>query len=221
MSAGDRMLFLPYGPKWRMLRKLAHNLLNVQRAESYVPYQDLENKAMLHEMLTLPERFLDSLRRYSTSLTTSMTYGWRTTSFDDPRMLQLFHTLERITAAPNQVKAVLLDIYPVLRRLPDFLYPAKKAARAAYSEDRALYMSHWLGVKQAIKDGTANPCLCTDLAKMQEKEGIDDNFAALIGGTVPLEAGAETTSNTLYAFIQVSDPLGSGCAPVYSHRPLF
>ncbi|KAF5597361.1 cytochrome P450 monooxygenase oxidoreductase [Fusarium pseudoanthophilum] len=55
-SGGLRLLmmsFLPqgYGPTWRSFRKLVHSLLNVTTAKSYVPYQDLENKQMLYEMI--------------------------------------------------------------------------------------------------------------------------------------------------------------------------
>jgi hypothetical protein len=54
---------------------MIHSLLNVSAARSYVPYQDLENKQMLYEMLGQPERFLENIRRYSNSLTTSIVFG--------------------------------------------------------------------------------------------------------------------------------------------------
>jgi hypothetical protein len=54
---------------------MAHNLLNVQAAKSYVPYQMLENKQMLYEMLEQPHRVLQNIRRYSNALTTSMVFG--------------------------------------------------------------------------------------------------------------------------------------------------
>lgn len=54
---------------------MIHALLNVTAAQSYVPYQDLENKQMLHEFLDQPSLFLESIRRYSNSLTTSIVFG--------------------------------------------------------------------------------------------------------------------------------------------------
>jgi hypothetical protein len=59
----------------KQVRKMAHNLLNVQAAKSYVPYQMLENKQMLYEMLEQPQRALENIRRYSNALTTSMIFG--------------------------------------------------------------------------------------------------------------------------------------------------
>lgn len=79
-----------YNDTWRMIRKLAHSILNVTVARSYVSYQDLENKAMLVGFLNDPADFMNHIRRYTTSLTTQLTFGFRTTSTRDPRLLEMF-----------------------------------------------------------------------------------------------------------------------------------
>jgi hypothetical protein len=73
-----------------MIRKVVHNNLNIKAARSYVPYQELENKAMLVGMLETPNLFIDHIRRYTNSLTTQMIFGFRTTSIDDPKLKQLY-----------------------------------------------------------------------------------------------------------------------------------
>lgn len=73
-----------------MIRKLAHRLLNVKVAGSYVPYQDLENRAMLLGFLEEPNHFIDHIRRYTTSLTTQMTFGFRTVTIEDERFKEMF-----------------------------------------------------------------------------------------------------------------------------------
>lgn len=80
----------PYGNQWRKIRALVHNSLNIKAARTYVPYQDLENKAMLLALLDDPVRFLDHIRRYTNSLTTQMIFGFRTIDPDDPRLKQLY-----------------------------------------------------------------------------------------------------------------------------------
>jgi hypothetical protein len=57
-----------YGETWRMIRKVVHNNLNIKAARTYVPYQDLENKAMLVGLLDKPDLFIDHIRRYTSSL---------------------------------------------------------------------------------------------------------------------------------------------------------
>ena len=75
---------------WRLVHKMMHNTLNIKTAVAYVPYQNLENKYLLLSLLESPDNFVGHLRRYTSSLTTQMVYGFRTISIDDPRMLQFF-----------------------------------------------------------------------------------------------------------------------------------
>lgn len=74
-----------------MIRKVVHNNLNINASKTYVPYQELENKALLLSILEEPHLFIDNLRRYTSSLTTQMIFGFRTTSIEDPNFKQLFH----------------------------------------------------------------------------------------------------------------------------------
>ena len=76
------------------MRRIVHSNLNNKAARSYVPYQELENKAMLVGFLESPDRFIDHIRRYSNSLTTQMIFGFRTASIDDPKLKQLFSVSE-------------------------------------------------------------------------------------------------------------------------------
>lgn len=63
ISGGYRMLFMKYDQQWRMIRKMCHSLLNVQAARTYVPYQVLENKQMLNDLLDTPDDFVNHMRR--------------------------------------------------------------------------------------------------------------------------------------------------------------
>jgi cytochrome P450 len=85
--------------------------------------------------------------------------------------------------------------------LPDFMLPVQKKARQLHKVEKELYVGHWLNAKKSIKNGTAKPCFCVDLARSQDNEGFSDSQAGYISGTV-LEAGSDTTSSTLYAFVQ-------------------
>ena len=176
-------------------------MLNVSAAKSYVVYQDLENKQMLHELLTEPDNFLHHIRRYSNALTTTMVFGWRTPTYEDAKMKQLFDGFSEFAAINQAGVAAILDSFPLVRMLPDFILGLRKTAREMHTREKALYVSHWLRVKEEIKDGTIKPCFCEELAAVQETEGFSDDQAAYIAGTL-LEAGSDTTSSTLYGFVQ-------------------
>jgi hypothetical protein len=74
-----------------MTRRLSQQVLNINTARTYIPYQDLENKALLLGLLDGPQDFIHHLRRYTASLTTQMIFGHRTTSIQDARFKEAFH----------------------------------------------------------------------------------------------------------------------------------
>ncbi|KAF2026772.1 cytochrome P450 [Setomelanomma holmii] len=201
VSGGLRMLLMEYGETWRMIRKIVHNNLNIKAARTYLPYQDLENKAMLVGFLERPELFVDHIRRYTNSLTTQMVFGFRTTSIEDPKLKQLFHGFEKFCEVTGTQTAALLDLFPILRTLPDFALPLRRYAKKLHEKEAGLYVGHWLNVKKQIKNGTARPCFCLDLARAQDEEKFSDPLAGYVSGSL-LEAGSDTTAATLVGFVQ-------------------
>lgn len=156
---------------------------------------------MLYEMLKQPERFLYSIRRYSNALTTTMVFGWRTPTYEDDKMQQLFEGFSEFAELNQTGMAAIVDFFPVLRRLPDFLLPVRQKAKEMHKREKALYLGHWMRAKKETQEGTIQPCFCEDLLATQKAEGFSDDQAAYISGTL-LEAGSDTTSSTLYAFVQ-------------------
>lgn len=62
-------------------------MLNVLTSKKYVPYQMLENRHILYQLLTQPDGFLKHIRCYSNALTTIRAFGWRTPTptYEDPK----------------------------------------------------------------------------------------------------------------------------------------
>ncbi|SMR53762.1 unnamed protein product [Zymoseptoria tritici ST99CH_1E4] len=178
---------------------MIHHLLNATVAPQYVPYQILENKQMLNDLLDTPNDFLKHIRRYSNALTTSMVFGWRTPTYEDDAVKQLFDGLSEFADINQTGVAALLDAFPLLRKLPETLLPVQKKAKELHKVERELYLRHWLRAKKEIKEDTIKHCV--GMAEAQKKEGFSDAQAAYISGTL-LEAGSDTTSSTLYAFVQ-------------------
>ncbi|KAH9861055.1 hypothetical protein IAQ61_010791 [Plenodomus lingam] len=200
-SGGLRMLLMEYGSTWRMIRKIVHNNLNIKAAKTYVPYQDLENKAMLMGLLETPELFIDHINRYSNSLTTQMIFGFRTTSIHDPKLKQLYSGVAAFSEIIGTQTAAVLDLFPIFRSLPDILLPLRRYAKELHRKESELYIGHWLRIKQAIKNGKARPCFCVDLLRAQDEYGFSDAQAGYISGSM-LEAGSDTTAATLLGFVQ-------------------
>lgn len=79
-----------YGDQWRMIHKMIHNILNIKAAVHYVPYQDVETRFLLSELVESPKDFLQHIRRTTYSISTQMIFGYRCINNKDPKLLQLF-----------------------------------------------------------------------------------------------------------------------------------
>ncbi|KAI0390715.1 cytochrome P450 [Xylariaceae sp. FL0594] len=201
ISSGYRMLLLKYGETWRTVRGIVHNSLNIRASRVYVPYQDLENKAMLLAMLDRPARFFDHVRRYTTSISTQLIYGFRTADEHDPKFHQLIHNIERWSELTGSQSAALLNVYPILRRLPDLFLPMRRYAKQLRQKEYDLFVGHYLTAKTKLKKGTAKPCIASDVVRAQDQLHFNDHLAGYICGSL-LEAGADTSASILIGFIQ-------------------
>ncbi|KAF1977253.1 cytochrome P450 [Bimuria novae-zelandiae CBS 107.79] len=201
MSAGRRQLFMPYGPRWRSIRKHSHALLNLTTSVSYQPVQDFESKQLLTEFLNDPGNFYMMMRRYSASVIMLVTYGYRIPTWEDPLIKKIYTVLENFTAmtAPG---AYAIDSFPSLTFLPERLMGNwKTAGRKAFEHDSRVYMDLWERLKHETNAGTARDCFTkTFYLNGPEKSGIDDLAAAYTCGGL-IEAGSETTATTLNNFM--------------------
>jgi hypothetical protein len=162
------------------MRKMVHNLLNQNVAKKYVPYQMLENKQMLNDLLDTPDDFLEHIRRYSNALTTSMVFGWRTPTYADAKMQQLFDGFSKFADINQTGVAALVDFFPLLRWLPDWVLKTQAHAKDLHREEKRLYLGHWMKAKEEIRAGTISHCFCVGMADAQEKDGFSDAQAVSI-----------------------------------------
>lgn len=121
VSGKARQFFMPYGNKWRSIRKVSHAALNIKTSNSYRPIQDFESKQVMYEFLYAKdnEAFYDINRRYSVSVIMTIAYGHRVASWDDPVIKKIFKVLDHfvLMAAPG---AWIVDAFPGLAVLPSF-----------------------------------------------------------------------------------------------------
>ncbi|KAL1602611.1 hypothetical protein SLS60_006027 [Paraconiothyrium brasiliense] len=201
MSAGRRQLFMPYGPRWRSIRKHSHALLNLNTSVKYQPVQDFESKQLLVDFLTSPKDFYMMNRRYSASVIMLVTYGYRIPSWEDPLIKKIYTVLENFTemTAPG---AYAIDSFPSLTFLPEWLLGNWRThGRRAFEHDSKVYLDLWNRLKRETDAGEAKDCFTkTFYLNDPAKSGIDDLAAAYTCGGL-IEAGSETTATTLNNFM--------------------
>lgn len=200
-SAGRRQLFMPYGPRYRVVRKIAHQLLNITVSTSYQPIQDLESKQLMYDLLHSPEHFYDHNRRYSSSVILTVAYGQRMADWDNPLVKKIYSVVNNLQqfSAPG---AFLVDTWPSLRHFPQWMFGNwRKFGEKCFAHDSVVYLKLWGDLRKSVDDGRANPCFAKDFYLSDpEKLGLDELQAAYqTGGLV--EAGSETTSAFLNSWI--------------------
>lgn len=84
ISGGKRFLLMSYSPQWRKLRAIVHKLLTPKASAVFKPSQEFETKQLLSELLMdneNQEKFYLHVRRYTTSVVMTSTYGRRIPSW--------------------------------------------------------------------------------------------------------------------------------------------
>lgn len=62
---------------------------------------------------------------------------------------------EKFSKVFRSPAAAVLDGFPVLRRLPDFLLPIRRYSRELHKEEYDLFVGHYLDTKKRVQEGTA------------------------------------------------------------------
>ncbi|KAF2099883.1 cytochrome P450 [Rhizodiscina lignyota] len=200
-SNKKRQLFMEYGPQWRSIRKLSHGALNAPTAATYEPVQDFESKQLMRDLLDSPEDFYRHNRRYTVSVISLVTYGYRLPTWDHPLVKKVYSVLDTFTemTAPG---AFIVDTFPSLQYLPQrFFGNWRDFGKRVHEHDSKVYLELWRDLKEKADKGVAPPCYCRDFyVKNPVKWGIDEEQSAYAAGGL-IEAGSETTAITLNNFL--------------------
>jgi hypothetical protein len=119
MSRGSRIVLMQYNERWRLLRKVMHQILSGRNQAIFMPFQDLESKQLCWDYLHNPDRWWSANGRYANSVIMSVVFG-RRSILDDPEVAELFETLE-LFLENQQPGANIVDAFPVLTKLPNLL----------------------------------------------------------------------------------------------------
>lgn len=132
LSGSNRMLLMPYGARWRSIRKHVHDALNTRTKNPFRKFQERESTQLLHEYLHVPERWFDANKRFANAVVMSVVFG-RRAELGDRRSEALFESsgelLENLQAGRN-----LVDGFTGLARLPRVLQWWRPRGERAYAK---------------------------------------------------------------------------------------
>ncbi|KAJ7440250.1 cytochrome P450 [Mycena latifolia] len=229
------LVLLPYGARFRTFRKHFARLIGTAGAlRHYVPLVEAETHRFLKRLLLKPDADSVSahLRKLTGGIILRITYGIEVQEDEDP-FVALIETANDNFNVATVPGAFLVDVFPALLYLPEFLAPFKRTARAWAVATKNMVEAPYLFVRRQMSAGTAPTSFVSSLLEDEEKltnEEIRDikyTASSLYGG------GADTTAASLYAFFlamvlapdvqrkaqaEIDSVIGSGRLPLYSDR---
>lgn len=162
---GSRIIMRGYDAMWKVERKLYHQFLSITKAARYIPYQDLETKQLLVDLINDPDNFESLIGRTTLSIASSMAYGFRVLNPKSEVMQELHKNTHGFFVMVNSSK--LLDWYPqlrpIVRRLPSWLYPTGKKATEIYHRERKQFKDLYEQANRAAQTENSLPSMSIHL----------------------------------------------------------
>ncbi|KAF8531833.1 cytochrome P450 [Gautieria morchelliformis] len=166
---GKNLALARYGKNWRTLRRAAHELLTRHACERHLPIQEAESTQLMYEFLTRPQSFYDGIKRYSMSVIMTILWGKVTEPGSHPP----------------------LDLFPILKDVPEKWAPWKPLVRQVRYLQRKLYFGLLDQAENRILKDRRNGSYMEDLLDRHEQLGLDRELTAYLAGAL-LEGGSET-----------------------------
>ncbi|OSX56954.1 hypothetical protein POSPLADRAFT_1158493 [Postia placenta MAD-698-R-SB12] len=197
---------MTYGDRFRKHRRWISNAFQDKHSlGSYRPLQRREAYMLLSGLLQSPELFRSHIKRFAAAMILQIAYGHSVTSLDD-KFIHLAERAGKETVEYGSAGVMLVDLFPFLKHIPLWMPGSGFKSRAFEIRDlvRKMLDTPFEMVKDAMKSGTASPCLtATLLEEVLSKRAPTAEDEDDIKGTAGVLYGAatDTTVAVLSTFI--------------------
>ncbi|KAF2219157.1 putative cytochrome P450 [Elsinoe ampelina] len=192
------LVSMKYGERWRLHRKITHQVVGTQKVREYRNFQNDESKVMAMEILQRPKEYVGHLERYATSVVSIIGFGRRVASEQDPIITEVIAVMHRAADlnVPGKHMPMVMESFPWMSKLPVLLNPAlaafKKSGRG---------MQFFLALAHEANQKTqTTPCVVKHILKEAPKHHLEDEEIASLTGNL-FGAGSDTSSSTLITFV--------------------
>lgn len=199
LSGGCRMVMQPYGSQWRGIRKIMHSILNIRNAATFAPFQDLESRQLVYEVLQKPEKWYRANQRFANSVVMSVVFGKRILDRSDANVEALFDTSQEFIMA-QQPGANLVDTMYFLDLLPTPLKWWRKRGLEGHKRVVQVYEIELADLRRRMDEGKCPPCFATKFLEDPETEKLGHKQMLFTLGSL-MEAGSDTSRMTISQII--------------------
>ncbi|TPX17909.1 uncharacterized protein E0L32_003010 [Thyridium curvatum] len=205
LSSGEQISFGSLTPAWREKRKIvSHNFSPKRLDEDHFKVQEAEKTVLMTNLLHHPETFYQEIRRYTASVVTSITFGYRAPTYDSFWGRTVYDFMDEWTVCLEPGVNPPVDEFPILQYLPTPLAAWKRRALAARDHTYEFLSEARDRVEKRRAKGEKRDCIMDRLLDESEKQGrpaalTERGFINAMGEVV--EGGADTTASQLLTLI--------------------
>ncbi|KAF4840349.1 Cytochrome P450 monooxygenase yanC [Colletotrichum siamense] len=205
LTRGDHLALEQMDSTWRDKRKvISHNFSLKRLDEQHFRVQEAEATVLMTNLLDSPDGFYNHIRRYTASVVTSITYGFRAASFESFWGHGVYDVMTKWTASMEPGANPPMDVFTFLRHVPaSFAYWKRRAIDAGKTMDETWSTARRL-VEERRAHGEKRNCIIDGLLDEYEQKGWPASisqhaFTNLMGEII--EGGADTTAAQLLTLI--------------------
>ncbi|KAH7922734.1 cytochrome P450 [Leucogyrophana mollusca] len=194
---------MPYGERWKKHRKMFERQFRPAVAPTYWPVQRKEAHTLLRNILDTPDDLAEHLRHNAASVIMNVVYGIQIAPRND-RYIDIAEVALDGMAKAAAPGAFLVDIFPSLKHVPDWMPGASFKRKAAAWKKAVLEMRDlpFQAVQTALSQGKASPCFVSHLlSDLDTKVDVTDQVDTIRGcAGLAYAAGAESEVSSLSSF---------------------
>ncbi|OJT15675.1 O-methylsterigmatocystin oxidoreductase [Trametes pubescens] len=197
----------PDNPRFREFRRLFQQFIGPRACQdaNILQMQEEETHRLMLRFLRDPENFYRYPRESTGALILRLAYGYESAldQGQDP-LVEVVEIAMQGFAKASEPGAFLVDNFPVLRYIPEWLMPSggfKAVARKMRKELNEMYDLPFGFVKQQMEAGKARPSFT--LSYLEEKRtptAVDEELIKAAAASL-YSGGADTTPSSMTAFI--------------------
>ncbi|UZJ56102.1 hypothetical protein CBS101457_005422 [Exobasidium rhododendri] len=209
ISMGHRLVLMPStDPRFKLHRGAFHRFVSPNAIRAWGVSQFAESTVTIKGLISLGQvdhqvgkehhSVLDTMKRYSASVITTVTYGFRVPTGKEAEIVGMNEVHDRFLLSSNPGQN-LVDAFPILDYLPGFLSPWRKDALEQQATNKRVYGDL---IRRTLSEKNHKALAAESFAAKlsEENTDLDDLDKAFLCGSA-FEAGTDTTANALTTFV--------------------
>ncbi|KAG6374033.1 cytochrome P450 [Boletus reticuloceps] len=229
--------FLPYGPQWRIHRRMFRQAMKLETVELYQNLYRSKAMKLIQSLLDSPDDFDSHIQLYIISITMAFTYGYETDSLDAPLVKSLAEFVKLLNDGLPPERNAMLTAFPFLANIPSWFPGATFKRDALRSRELSLRCldGPFEYVRKSVESGSFTKSMVSDLLDRLDGTGERASQEKAIkecAATVYI-AGYDSSAATLLAFLmammlypeaqrraqaEIDSVLADDVLPDFSHR---